>query len=60
MTVTLTNSTPAVGTITPTSLVFNTGDSSHQYNFQPVSAGSTNVTLGTPAGFSTPIVSTSR
>jgi len=55
VTVPLTNSTPAVGTIAPTSLVFNTGDSNHQYNFQPAAAGSTNITLGTPAGFSTPI-----
>ena len=55
VTVTLTNSLPAVGTVTPASLVFNTGDSSHVYNFQPVSAGATNISLGTPAGFSTPI-----
>lgn len=54
VTVTLNNSVPAVGTVTPTSVVFNTGDSNKLYSFQPTSAGSTNITLGTPSGFSTP------
>jgi hypothetical protein len=54
LTVPLTNSAPTIGTITPTSLVFNTGNTNGQFSFQPVSAGSTNITIGTPAGFSTP------
>jgi hypothetical protein len=51
----LTNSNAAAGTVSPTSLVFNTGDSTHQYNFQPLATGTANVTLGTPGGFSTAI-----
>ena len=55
VTVSLTDSNTLVGTVSPTSLVFNTGDSTHQYNFQPLATGTANVTLGTPGGFSTAI-----
>ena len=43
-----------VGTITTSPVVFHAGDSSDSTTFQPISAGMSNLTLGTPAGFSTP------
>ncbi len=53
VTVAVTDSAPSVGTISAASLVFNTGDGSQSFNFQPVSAGTTNIGITTPAGFST-------
>lgn len=48
------SSAPSVGTITTSPVVF-TGQSDSMYaSFQPVSAGSSTITLGTPSGFSTP------
>ena len=52
-TVGFTNSTPAVGTLSATSVTFNPGDNQHSVNFQPVSAGNTTITLVTPTGFTT-------
>ena len=43
-----------VGTLAASSIVFNPGDSNDSTTFQPVAAGMSNITLGTPAGFSTP------
>jgi hypothetical protein len=54
LTVALTDSATSVGTISPTSLTFNAGDNSEQFTFTPVAAGSANITIGTPTGFSTP------
>jgi hypothetical protein len=53
-TVVVTDSAPSVGTISPAALVFANNDSTHSYTFQPVSAGTTNLSISTPAGFSTP------
>ncbi len=52
-TVSFTNSTPSVGTISPTSVTFSPGDNQHSVNFQPVSAGTDTITMVTPAGFTT-------
>jgi hypothetical protein len=54
-TVVITDGTPSVGTISSAALVFNAGDTSHSFNFQPVSAGTTNLALATPVGFTTPM-----
>lgn len=54
VTVPITDSATSVGTISANSVVFNTNDSGQSFNFQPVAAGTTNLTLGTPTGFSTP------
>ena len=54
VTVPVVDSNLPVGTLSSSALVFNTGDSYQQTAFTPVSAGSANITLGTPAGFSTP------
>jgi hypothetical protein len=54
VTVAIADSAPSVGTISANSVVFNTGDGSQIITFQPVSAGSANLTLSTPAGFTTP------
>jgi hypothetical protein len=43
-----------VGTITISPLVFNGGDSQQSTAFDPVSVGSSNITISAPAGFSTP------
>jgi hypothetical protein len=53
-TVSLTNSAPAVGTLSANSVTFNPGDNQHSVNFLPVAAGTDTVTLVTPAGFATP------
>ena len=53
-TINVTDSTPSVGTITPAVLGFVAGDSNHTFNFQPVSAGTTNLAISSPAGFTTP------
>ncbi len=50
----VTSSSTAVGTITTSPVVFHAGDSNDATTFQPVTAGMSNITLGTPAGYSTP------
>ena len=55
VTVLVTDSTPSVGTISTNTLVYNTGDYVQGFNFQPVSAGTTNIGISTPTGFSTPV-----
>jgi hypothetical protein len=47
----------AVGTISFSPLVFNGGDSSNSTQFMAGSSGSTSLTAGVPAGFSTPAAS---
>ena len=54
VTVPLTTSSAAVGTLSASSVIFNTGDDTQNYSFQPKAAGTTNIAIGTPAGFSTP------
>ena len=53
-TVPVVNSAPSVGTLASSALVFHTGDGYQQTTFTPVSAGSSTLTLGKPAGFTTP------
>ena len=53
-TINVTDSAPSVGTITPAVLAFVAGDSNHTFNFQPVSAGTTNLAISSAAGFTTP------
>ena len=48
------SSSGAVGTISSTPVVFHGGDNLQSTTFQPAGAGTSNITLGTPAGFSTP------
>jgi len=48
------SSNPPVGTVAASFITFNPGDTADSTTFQPVSAGMTNLTIGTPAGFSTP------
>jgi hypothetical protein len=50
----VTSSAPAVGTITASPIAFTAGATSATTSFQPVAAGTSNLTVGTPAGFSTP------
>jgi hypothetical protein len=50
----VTSSAPSVGTISTSPIVFNPGDSCKSTNFQPISAGTSNITITTPAGYSTP------
>jgi hypothetical protein len=52
--VTLTSSHPAVGTITLSPLVFYTGEASQTSAFDPQAAGTTVLTLNTPTGFDSP------
>lgn len=47
------SSNTSVGTVT-TPITFNPGDSSDFASFQPINAGSSALTISTPAGFSTP------
>jgi hypothetical protein len=54
VTVPVVDSNSTVGTLASSALVFNTGDIYQQTTFTPVSAGTANLTLGVPAGFSTP------
>ena len=49
-----TSATPAVGTITTSPIVFAAGSTSGTTTFQPVGPGTSNLTVGTPAGFSSP------
>jgi hypothetical protein len=58
-TVPLTNTSPSVGTLAPTSVTFNGGDSSNTTIFTAANTGSTSqasatLTAGVPAGFSLP------
>lgn len=57
VTVSVTDSATSVGTISANALVFNTGDSSQSFTFKPVSAGTANLSINTPTGFSTPLQS---
>ena len=50
----VTSSDLAVGTITTSPIVFNPGDSSDSTSFQPIADGTSTISIGTPAGFSTP------
>jgi hypothetical protein len=52
--VAVTSSNPATGTITTSPVVFNAGDTSQPTSFQPSSAGTSGISIATPAGFSTP------
>ncbi|WP_221312629.1 beta strand repeat-containing protein [Granulicella aggregans] len=54
ITVPITNSDNTIGTISATSLTFNTNDNYQQFTFQPVSAGTDNITVGNVTGFTTP------
>lgn len=54
VTVPITDSDTSVGTISPTSVVFNTNDTNQVFNFQPVAAGTANLTIGAVTGFTTP------
>jgi hypothetical protein len=56
VTVPITDSATNVGTLSSNSLVFSAGSTFQTVSFQPVSAGTANITLGTPGGFSTPSV----
>ena len=49
-----TSSSTSIGTLTPTSLVFNPGDTAHYTTFQPSAAGTTTLALGTVPGYTTP------
>jgi hypothetical protein len=53
VTVTLGSSNTAVGTI-PSSVTFTAGSDELTASFQPLTAGTTNLTITTPSGFSTP------
>jgi hypothetical protein len=48
-------SNPAVGTIAPAQLIFNPGDSTQSFSFQPAAPGSALLTLSVPAGFADPV-----
>jgi hypothetical protein len=50
----ITSATTTVGTITASPIVFHSGDSQDTTTFQPVAAGTSNISIGTPAGFTTP------
>jgi hypothetical protein len=52
--VTVTSDTPTVGTITTGTLTFNGGDGDQSTGFLPVAAGSANVNINTPAGYTAP------
>jgi hypothetical protein len=51
--VAVTSSNPAVGPITTSPLTFNGGDGSATTEFDPQTAGTSTISVGTPAGFST-------
>ncbi len=50
----VTSSAPGLETITSSPVVFNPGDSGDSTSFQPATVGTSSITVGTPAGFSTP------
>ncbi len=52
--VSLGSSNTSVGTVTTSPVTFNAGDNYQPSSFQPSSAGTTDITLATPTGFSTP------
>lgn len=54
ITVPISNSAPTVGTISATSLTFNTNDNYQQFTFQPASAGTATISVGAVTGFTTP------
>jgi hypothetical protein len=54
VTVSLTNSTPAVGVLTASSLTFTAGLTSLTTAFDPLAQGETTIAVTAPAGFSTP------
>ena len=58
--VVVTSSQTSVGTITNSPVAFQGGDTSKNAIFQPVGAGTSNLSLGTPAGFSTPTPSNTQ
>jgi hypothetical protein len=41
--------------VTPSQLVFNAGDSSHSFSFQPTTPGTSLLTLSVPTGFTDPV-----
>ena len=55
VTVAVTDSNTSVGTVSSNSLVFGATDTYKQFTFTPVSAGTTNLTLSTPVGFTAPM-----
>jgi hypothetical protein len=46
---------PTIGTVTPSQITFNPGDSSHSFSFQPTTPGTSLLTLSVPAGFTDPV-----
>ena len=54
VTVNLNTSNPLVGVLTTNPLVFNVGQSSLVTQFDPLTAGTANITIETPEGFHTP------
>lgn len=54
VTVSIADSNTSVGTISSNALVFNTNDGYHNFTFQPVAAGTANLTITQPAGFTSP------
>ena len=50
----VTSSSTATGTISTSPVVYHAGDYLLSTNFTPVAAGNSNISLGTPGGFSTP------
>jgi HSP20 family molecular chaperone IbpA len=58
--ITVTSSNPAVGTVT-SPVTYNAGDYLNSATFQPTTAGgTTNLSISTPAGFSTPLPSSTQ
>jgi hypothetical protein len=51
----VTDSNTSVGTISSNSLVFSAADTYKQFTFKPVSAGTANLALSTPVGFTAPM-----
>ena len=56
----VTSSDMVVGTVSANSVTFNAGDTQQNDNFQPTSAGTTTLALGTPVGFTTPVAGSSQ
>ena len=57
--VNITSSSPGIGTVIPSSVSIAAGSSTGITQFQPASAGSTNLSVNTPTGFSPPAQYTS-
>jgi hypothetical protein len=49
----VTSGTTSVGTVVTSPLIFNPGDSTKTTTFQPSSAGTSTISIGTPTGYST-------